>query len=271
MKREFPHHSDLQSSVSRYDPYLIITLLYPLLFPPISTILDVKMSDDIQLCLKECCMAGRKVSLILIDSHMLFLEGLQALLQAEKTFDIISLHTDTNEGLLAFKEHQPDIVILSDCIAGMSIITMAQEILLLNRSAKIIILAGEIQEFIVLETIKAGVTGFLSRCNSFHVVLKAIQRVVDNQTYYCDQVSQILAHSIINGKDESSVQGIFNRLTNREKEIMIALLDGRSINSIAGFLHISRKTVTTHKSKIFRKFNITNIVELVRIGNELGF
>ncbi|MCK5156603.1 MAG: response regulator transcription factor, partial [Spirochaetales bacterium] len=163
-----------------------------------------------------------------------------------------------------------DITIISDCMSNLHSIALVQEIKLHNKNAKILILAAQLSDFTVIETIKAGVMGFISRTNDFQVLKKALIKIYHNQPYFCDSVSQILARNLTVDDNPSSLKAIFKKLTNREKEIMISLLDGMSINDIANSLHISRKTVTTHKSKVYRKFNITNTIEFVKVGNELG-
>ena len=215
-------------------------------------------------------MSSNKISLLLIDMQILFIEGLTSLLTPTQ-FEIIGAFTDPIEGLQAFKKLLPDITIISECMSNFNTITLVQEMILYNKQAKILILATKLSDFTVIETIKVGVMGFISRTNSIKILEKALLNIYHNQPYYCDLVSQILARNLTVDKNPTSHIDIFKKLTNREKEIMIALLDGMSINDIANSLHISRKTVTTHKSKVYKKFNLNNMIEFVKLGNELGF
>ncbi len=217
-------------------------------------------------------MVTDSVTLLLIDPHQLFMDGLISLLERKQSFEIVGAFTNPSSGLHAYKKLQPQITIISDCFPDMHTVTLIQEIKLFRKQAKVIVLAGKLQDFMVLESIKSGVDGFIARSSGFHILEKALEKIINSESYYCDMVSQILAKSLLSRTENTTGNNyLLSILTNREKEVMIALLEGMSISSIAVSLNISRKTVATHKSKIFKKFNITSLIDLVRIGNELGF
>lgn len=209
-------------------------------------------------------------SLLIIDPQVMFVEGLRALLNQTDRCEVIGMYTDNSAGLLAYKDLQPEIVLISDSVSGIHIINTIHEIRLYDTAAKIAVLGDCLNNFIVIEALKAGVMGYLSKHNAFSTLERALMMIHQGQPFFCERVSQILAKQLVQGSSETSMKAQFDRLTIREKEIMIALLNGRSISQVADSLNISRKTVTTHKSKIYQKLNVTNMVELVRLGAELG-
>ena len=209
-------------------------------------------------------------SLLIIDPQVMFVEGLCTLLNQSDHCEVLGTCIDTSAGLPTFKDLRPEIVLISDSVTGIHIINTIHEIRLFDPKAKIVVLGDCLNEFIVIEALKAGVMGYLSKRNAFSTLDRALMMVHQGQPYYCERVSQILALQLVQGDTEVSSKVRFDRLTIREKEIMIDLLNGRSISEVAESLNISRKTVTTHKSKIYQKLSVTNMVELVRFGAELG-
>lgn len=211
-----------------------------------------------------------KISLLIIDAHAMFVEGLSALLTESNRFEIAGICLDATAGLQAFKDLTPHIILISDSIEGIHIINTIHEIRLFQREARIVVLGECMRDFIVIEALRAGVVGYIAKHNSFSSLERALYQIHQGQSFFCERVSQILARELLNNGSEISSKALYNRLTVREREVLISLLDGKSIIQIANTLNISRKTVTTHKSKIFQKFNVTNMVDLVRIGAELG-
>lgn len=216
-------------------------------------------------------MPNPPVSVMLIDGHQMFNEGLVALLSPIPTLSIVGVFASGKAGLQAYKEQCADIVIIGDEFEDMHMITLVQELRLFDSQVRILVLASRLHDFTILETIRSGASGYVSKTNSFHLLEKALLKISQGQTFYCDRVSQVLARHVLGDHDASNIRSQFNRLTQREREIMIALLGGIAIQDIALTLGISRKTVTSHKSKIFEKLGAKNMVEFVRIGTELGF
>ena len=216
-------------------------------------------------------MPNPPVSVMLIDGHKMFNEGLVALISPIPTLSIVGVYASGKEGLQAYKQQCADIVIIGDDFDDMHMITLVQELRLYDRQARILVLASVLHDFTILETIRTGAIGYVSKTNSFHLLEKALLKISQDQTFYCDRVSQVLARHVLGEHHGSSLRAQFNKLTQREREIMIALLNGVAIQDISHTLGISRKTVTSHKSKIFEKLGVKNMVEFVKMGTELGF
>ena len=199
-------------------------------------------------------MYKRKATLLLIDPHIIFIEGIQSLLKERTEYEVLGLFTDPKEGLAALKRLKPDISILGCGLEKINTISLVREIKLINKKAKIMILSGKIREFLLFQLIDMGVNGYISRTNEFSIVNKAINEIMKDQTFYDHIAAGFLANRSKNGENDSSIQTIYKKLTCREKEIMTFLLEGVSTKEIADILHICRKTVTTHKSNIYKKF-----------------
>lgn len=211
------------------------------------------------------------VSLMIIDSHHMFNDGLVALLSPIPTLTILGVFTSAKLGLQAYKQQRSDIVIIGDDLEDMHMITLVQELKLYDKEVKVLVLASLLHDFTILEAIKVGVTGYVSKTNSFHLLEKALLKISKHQSFYCDKISQVLATYVLGESRDTAAQSRYAKLTQREREIMIALLTGVAIQEIAQTLGISRKTVTSHKSKIYDKLGVRNMVEFVKIGTELGF
>jgi DNA-binding NarL/FixJ family response regulator len=149
-------------------------------------------------------MLSDSTTLLLIDPHQLFIDGLVSLLERKKEFEIIGAYTNPATGLHAYKKLQPQVTIISDCFPDMHTVTLIQEMKLFRKQAKVIVLAGKLQDFMVLESIKSGADGFIARSSGFHILEKALGKIINDESYYCDMVSQILAKSLLSGNENGS-------------------------------------------------------------------
>jgi len=149
-------------------------------------------------------MLSDSTTLLLIDPHQLFIDGLVSLLERKKEFEIIGAYTNPATGLHAYKKLQPQVTIISDCFPDMHTVTLIQEMKLFRKQAKVIVLAGKLQDFMVLESIKSGADGFIARSSGFHILEKALGKIINDESYYCDMVSQILAKSLLSGNENKS-------------------------------------------------------------------
>jgi len=205
----------------------------------------------------------------MIGECTLFLNGLFAILEKEFSIKTIIQTNNAEEGLTEVKKNNPTIILIHD--NEIYLPNIIQEILLIDKKAKVLVLLSKITEFSTIANIQAGATGIMSCNNGKEVFIKALNSILQGNTFFCSIASQYLVMGIKHNKKRISIEKSFDSLSNREKEIFFSLLTGRSVPEIANFYNISNKTISSHKTRIFSKFKIKSQIDLFKIGLKLGF
>ncbi len=214
-------------------------------------------------------MPKKRISLFLLDKHTLMLEALTAMLNDSHQLEVISTYSCGLNSMKDYTSLKPDIILTSDNLVDIDIVTFCYEYKFNYPECKIIMYSDISSSFQVLECIKIGVSGIVCSSNPISVLIKAIIKVRSGGLYYCDQVSQIIANGYREQNSPRRSLQTTNILTAREHEIFSILLEGKPNSEISSLLHISVKTVSAHKSNIFKKLNIHSMIELYRYGEKL--
>jgi DNA-binding NarL/FixJ family response regulator len=204
-----------------------------------------------------------KIKIVLVDDHRLFLDGIKSLLSEVDFIDIIGEASSGNEALDLLTHIKPDIIMMDISMKGLSGIEVSKEITMLYPDIKIMILSMHTNEEFVINAIKAGAKGYLSKDTSKEELLDAIQIIQEGGECYSKLISENFLKSYVKKyKAEQSL--IENKiLTQREIEILKLAVHGLSNKEIADKLFISTKTVDSHKNNIMQKLKLKNTAEMV--------
>jgi len=132
---------------------------------------------------------------------------------------------------------------------------------------KVLIFSMSAERIYAKRFLKAGAKGFLSKSSAVEEIKKAINLVIHNRKY----ISETLALSLIEESLGETAANPFNKLSSREFEIATLLLSGNTNSNISGSLNIHTSTIGTHKTRLFEKLGITNILELKELANGYNF
>jgi Response regulator containing a CheY-like receiver domain and an HTH DNA-binding domain len=205
-------------------------------------------------------MSRTKVSILLVDDHLIFTEGLKLLLTTRNDYEVIGTCQNGLEMLNFLANHQPDIVLVDinmPVLDGEEAIHKALE---LQPDLRIIVLTSEEKGAIVERVIHSGVKGFVSKSSCQSELVDAIETVYEGGVHFSQDIFDLLITSMRQPEKNKSVVDIF---TIREKEIIRLLCDGKTSKEIAQELNINHRTVETHKAKIFEKTGVNNTISLV--------
>ncbi|WP_254560540.1 response regulator transcription factor [Dyadobacter diqingensis] len=153
-----------------------------------------------------------------------------------------------------------NLIILDIGIPGGGTASMIKNLRLKQRGVPILIFSGLDEKTHAVSYIHAGANGFVSKNASEHEVITAVDTVLSNRKYFSSDLWEL----VVSGLPTPGVTNPVEMLTKRETEIMDMLIMGKWTKEIALELHVKDTTVSTHKQNIFRKFDVTNIVELVK-------
>ncbi len=214
-------------------------------------------------------MSNMKLSIIVIDDHTLFREGLQSLL-GRHGIEVVASVSDGQEGIKLALELQPDIVLLDMRMPGMSGLEVLKQFQHLKFQAPVVMLTTSGDERDLVEALRNGAKGYLLKDMEPDDVVAALREIIKGETVVAPNLTQILA-KVVKGEDPlESEQSPLDNLTPREREILSLLAEGQSNKVIARNLGISDGTVKLHVKAILRKLDIHSRVEAAVIAVEQG-
>jgi two-component system, NarL family, invasion response regulator UvrY len=204
------------------------------------------------------------VKIIIADDHALFRRGVISVLNDEFNSVEISEVVDAALLLSECRKEKYDVIICDINMPGRSGIDIIEELLLIDKNARILILSLYKPELYALKAIKAGAYGYLSKGSVIDELPNAIKTLLQNKKYIQNEVAELLT---INNK-AATTNELFTLLTNRETEIFRLLASGKTIGDIATLLNLSPSTVSTHRAKILGKLNLENNAQLTHYAFE---
>jgi DNA-binding NarL/FixJ family response regulator len=209
------------------------------------------------------------IRVVLADDHRLVRDGLRALLQRESDFELVG---QAEEGLAAIRlarELRPDVIVMDVSMPGMNGIEAVHRIVAEQAGIKVLCLSVHDEPKMVLAGLEAGAAGYVLKDCSSEELSGAIRTVMTQQIYLSPQLVGLVVKAY-RGRDAAMAAGPFTQLTSRERELVQLFSEGYSTNQIAERLHVSAKTVATHREHILQKLQIQGIAELTRYALREG-
>jgi DNA-binding NarL/FixJ family response regulator len=211
-----------------------------------------------------------QIKIMVVDDHKIVRDGIRALLLGQKKIAYIGDAEDAESLFTCLANNQPDVLILDIQLPGKSGIEITLELKEKFPCIRILILSSNCDEETILNAVRAGANGFLSKDTSKEELITAITSVAAGEGYFGEKINKIIYKSYIeqvtlqNGKPT-------NCLSEREAEILTLLAEGFTNKEIADKLFISPRTIDTHKANIMTKLNLSSTVELVKYAIRQGY
>jgi two-component system, NarL family, invasion response regulator UvrY len=207
------------------------------------------------------------MKILICDDHKIVREGLRQILQQLEGVTLISEASDGNEALIILKSDIFDVVLLDISLPDKSGLEVLQSIKTKWPAINVLILSMLPQEQYAMRALKLGASGYLTKDTASEELLLAVNKVSAGGKY----ISQSLAENIALYLEKDSSKQKHEELSEREFEIMVKLANGKSLQEIGNELFISVKTVSTYRSRIMEKMELTKNADLTRycIGKNL--
>jgi DNA-binding NarL/FixJ family response regulator len=201
----------------------------------------------------------KKIKLLVADDHKILLEGIVSLLQSDNSFEVVAVAENGNDVLQLLSKNKVDVCLLDINMPGMDGIATAKQITQQQLPVKVIMLTTYNDKEIITELLHTGVAGYVLKNAGRQELVAAIKKVAEGGNFFSAEIADI----IINGLDEQK-QTAAILLTEREKEIVQLLAQEFTNDKIASQLHISYRTVETHRKNIMQKTGAHNLAGLLR-------
>jgi two-component system invasion response regulator UvrY len=204
---------------------------------------------------------------LLIDDHVVVRSGIKMLLSDIYKDSVTEEAKDGQTATEKLKESDYDLVMLDIQMPNTDTFALMEFIRTNYPTLKVLVFSMNPENIYALRFIKAGARGFISKDAPLEEIKKAIDRVVHDKKY----ISEELLSALAEGNTGGSSTNPFGTLSSREFEIVSMLLAGKTISGIASELNLGISTIGTHKSRIFTKLKIVNLLELKELANSFNF
>jgi len=212
-----------------------------------------------------------KIRAILADDHALVRAGLRELLQAMNSVAVVGEAGNGMEAIEKVKELQPDILIIDIQMPLMGGIEAIREIKKCSPETQVLVLSMHNKEEYIKQTLKNGASGYLLKQSASDDLKNAIAAITNGDIYLSPSISKsIIAAWLRESEIKTSTKPTDGELTDREKGVLKLLAEGYSNKRIAELLHISVKTVETHRHRIMDKLKLQSFADLVKYAIKEG-
>lgn len=205
------------------------------------------------------------IRIYLIDDHALVRTGFREVLKQQVDFDIIGEAETGEDGLKAIRELKPDVVLCDLHLPGISGFEVTTHVVQAQLPSKMIVLSAQVDGPMPQRLIDAGAYGYLSKHVETQELYRAIRDVARGKKVLSGDIAQQMALGKMTGEASP-----FDQLSPRELEISIALAQGKGMQDIAKTLHLSPKTVATHKYNAMEKLGISDVIALAKMAEQYG-
>jgi DNA-binding NarL/FixJ family response regulator len=211
-------------------------------------------------------------SILLVDDHNLFREGLEMIIRRDAAFSVVAEAKSAEDAIEIALRVKPAIALLDISLPGRGGIDLAREIHAKLPETRIVMVSMFSRPDLLRQAVEAGASGYVNKGSSPETLLHAVRVVADGQFYLDGAVSQELLAAL---GDRNSVAGKvtnseYGQLSTREQEVLRMIAEGIASRDIAQRLFISIKTVENHRSNILHKLGLKTTVDLVRYAARIG-
>ena len=200
---------------------------------------------------------------LLADDHGIVRRGLRSLLESQSGIDVVGEAADGFEALRLSTELNPDILILDVAMPKMNGIDVAARLQKLERPPSVIVLSMHTDESYIIRALAAGARGYLLKDATDEDLLPAIRSVAAGKPFFSPAVTAVLMEDYMRQLQARGLSDSYHLLTDRERQVLQLLAEGRSNKEVATLLDVGVSTVETHRANLMQKLSLHNTAEIV--------
>jgi two-component system response regulator NreC len=211
-----------------------------------------------------------EIRILVADNHRVVREAVCSLLRSEFGMDIVGEAEDGRSAIQLARELKPSVVIIEVSLPNLNGIEATRQIVNELPQTRVIALSARSDRRSVREMLKAGASGYVPKRCAFEELVSAIQNVVSNRTYLSSHISGLVVEEYLHRSPEQQEGSAYSLLTDREREVLQLIAEGKSTKVIARELFVSPKTIEWHRRQLMRKLCVESIAELVKYAISEG-
>lgn len=206
------------------------------------------------------------IRILIADDHGVVAEGLKHVVEAQADMEVVALAVDGREAVRQARELQPDVVLMDLSMPELNGADATRAILERDGRCRVIVLSMYSEREYVRRALKAGAAGYVVKRSAAKEVVDAIRAVHAGQRYLSPRVADV----VLDDYAGDPADDLLSRLSQREREVLQLLAEGRTGAQIAERLSLSQKTVETYRARLVEKLGIRDVAGLVRFAIQRG-
>jgi two-component system, NarL family, response regulator NreC len=215
-------------------------------------------------------MTSDLIRVVLADDHTVVRAGLKAVLGTAKDIDVVGEAKDGREAIALVDRFKPDVVVMDLSMAGMDGTAATKEIVAKGLSTRVLILTMHPEEDYLVPLLEAGAAGYLVKSAADRELVDAVRAVAKGDVYVRPTAARVLAKGLTKKDPHQVDRERFEKLTERERDVLRLTAQGYSAPEIGERLFISPKTVDTYKQRINEKLGLSHRADYVQFALRLG-
>ena len=211
------------------------------------------------------------IRVLVVDDHELVRSGITRMLADDPDIDVIGEASSGEEAIESVRQSSPDIVLMDIRMPGIGGLEATRRILRIDDAIRVIVVTACADDPYPTRVMQAGATAYITKGADIREMVRAIRMANSGQRYISPEIAQKMALKTLGG--ESGVEpneSIFDRLSERELQIAMMVVDCQKVQDISDKLCLSPKTVNSYRYRIFEKLEISSDVELALMAVRLG-
>lgn len=210
------------------------------------------------------------IKVFLADDHAVVRDGMTALMEAEQDIQVVGTASNGQQAVEQIKKIQPDIVVMDIAMPELNGIDATRQISQTCPAVKVIMLSMHDSSEHIYQALKAGAKGYLLKESAGKEVVTAVRTVSSGHRYLSAHIEEIVIEDYISHLDTAPGKSPLDRLSDRERQILQLVVEGKSSAEISEILFISPKTVATYRSRLMQKLAINDLPGLVKFAIQHG-
>jgi two-component system invasion response regulator UvrY len=206
------------------------------------------------------------IRVLIVDDHELVRTGIKRILEDTRDIRVIAEASTGEEALQQVREHRPDVVLMDVNMPGIGGLEATRKIIQSHPDLRVIVVTIHVDEPYPTRLLEAGASGYLTKGCAVDEIVDAIQMVHRGERYIGADIARQLALSMLPGGERSP----FDKLSQREMQVMLMVTQGHNIQDISDRLCLSPKTVSTYRYRLYEKLGVDNDVELTHLAMRHG-
>lgn len=199
---------------------------------------------------------------VLADDHGVVRKGLRYLLEAEN-MEVVGEASDGREAVKIAGDLSPDVIVMDIAMPHLNGIDATARIVKQNPKIGVVMLSMHADEGYLVRALTAGAKGYLLKDSAEADLVRAVQAVAGGKSYFSPAIANTLLDDYMRYLQQRGLEDSYDLLTEREKEVLQLLAEGKSNKEAATLLNLSVYTIETHRTHLMQKLNLHNTAEIV--------
>lgn len=215
-------------------------------------------------------MGIKKITVLLVDDHRILREGIRSLLEKEPDIEVVAEASEGGEAVAKAQQLSPDLVLMDITMPGMNGLEATRQIKALKPGVKVLILTMHESNQYISQFLRSGASGYVLKDTAAQELVGAIRAVNQGDAFLYPSIARMLLEEYLQKVQNGEESGSYDGLTDREREVLRMVAEGKTNKEIADDLSLSVRTVQAHRANLMGKLHMHDRTELVRYAIRKG-